>query len=337
MTETEPNANAYPSSKAKGARSVPPVIDLEAQEVKSESSGSDEGKAASIGSAKPFNLQWAGAALLGALVGGALVVGTIAFLPVKDSATDRLTALESAIGQFGSQASIKLLEARLAKAESIASDLRKAVEQPSKPSPELTLRLNRIEEALGHITLQASSSDSALSRSALRLTLAMLIKEKVANSVPFEADYKAFTALAGPSNGNEILQKFSASGSISYEALRSEFIKIVSTPKPMKDTTQTSTIPLSDRVLTMLSHIVTITPTDQIGPESKANFTEIDAALANHQGSQAFERWQSLPDNEKQALAQWASRLREKLDVEMAADALTHDALRSLDIKGADQ
>jgi len=119
--------------------------------------------------------------------------------------------------------------------------------------------------------------------------------------------------------------------------LRSDFIKIVSTPKPTKDTTQTSAIPLSDRVLMMLSHIVTITPTDQIGPETKADFTEIDAALANHQGLQAFERWQSLPENDKQALAQWASHLREKLDVEMAADALTYDALRSLDIKGAGQ
>jgi len=194
-----------------------------------------------------------------------------------------------------------------------------------------------MEEALGHITLQASSSDGALSKTALRLTLAMLIKEKVTNNLPFEADYKALIALAGPSSGNEILQKFSTAGSVPYEALRSEFITIITTAKPNEGATPSAPLPLSDRMMSMLSHVVTITPVDQIDTGPKASLAEIDTALAKHQGAQALERWQSLPDKDKQALAQWASRLRERLNVEMAADALTHEVLRSLDIKGADQ
>ena len=337
MTENESNADAQPSNKAKSARSAPPIIDLEAQELKSEQPSSDEGKADSIAASKPLNLHWIGAALVGGLIGGALVAGVLHFVPAKESGADRLTALETSIGQLGSQASIKLLETRLAKAESTVSDLRKSLEQNSKSSPELTARLNTIEEALGHINVQASSADGTFSKSALRLTLAMLIKDKVSNDIPYDDAYNALVTLAGSPSSNEILVKFSKSGLASYEVLKSEFVKINTASKPVEDTTPPSPISFSDRMLNMLSHVVTITSADQMGMGTKASLIAIETAIANHQGAKAFELWQSLPENDKQRLAPWASHLREKLDAEMATDVLITDALHALDMKGISQ
>ena len=116
-----------------------------------------------------------------------------------------------------------------------------------------------------------------------------------------------------------------------------EFVKINTALKPVEDTTPTSSIPFSDRMLNMLSRVVTITPADQMGTGTKASLTAIETAIANHQGSKAFELWQSLPENDKQRLAPWASHLREKLTAKMEADALITDALHALDMKGISQ
>jgi hypothetical protein len=337
MTDTESNAGTPPSSASKSARSAPPIIDLAAEEITSEQPSSEEGRSDSVSASKKTTMQWIGAALAGSLIGGALVAGILHFVPAKDNTADRLVALETTIGQLGSQTSIKLLETRLAKAESSVSDLRRSLEQTSKSSPELTARLNTIEEALGHINVQAASSEGTFNKATLRLTLAMLIRDEVAKGFPFEEEYKALVTLAGPSSSRAILEKFSKSGLVSYDALAAELVQTRTTPKPIDDTASPASISFNDRVLNMLSHVVTITPADQTRTGTKTNFTEIETAITNHEGSKAFERWQALPVNDKQALAPWASHLQEKLEAAGAADALINEALHALELKGVSQ
>jgi hypothetical protein len=337
MTENEPNADAYPSNNAKRARSVPPIIDLAAQEIKSDQQSLDQKETEKVDPANKLDLRWIGAALAGGLIGGVLVAGAFSFIPTKDNASDRLAALEVAVSQLAPQESLKPLDARLASIESKAINFQKALEQNATSSPELAARFNKIEEALSHIPTQTPSSDASLNRDALRLTLAMLIKDKVIQNLPFDDEYKTLIGLAGPSSGNAFLQKFSTSGLMSYDALKLELLQSITPLKSQGDAIPSSSAAWTDRVFDMLSRVVKITPVDQINTAMKASIAEIETAITNHQGAKAFELWQSLPEADKKALAKWASHLRDKLDAETAADALITDTLHKVDRKGASQ
>ncbi len=340
MIENDPNVEAQTPNPSRRARSEPPIIDLAAAEVKPDESASGEEKSETVEGGKKFDPSLIIAAIGGGIIGGALVAGSLTFWPMKNTAPDATIALQSSISQLASQSSVKTLETRLAKIETDAGDLRKSLTQSSKASVDLTpltTRLNTIEEALGHMEGQFSSSDGTWSKGAIRLTLAGLIKDHIAKSTPYKTEYDALIELMGPSAENKVLHDHAQSGTISYEALQHELKQIMAMPTRIETTTSSSSAAIEDRMLDVLSHFVTITRTDEAMPSAPSNSSEIELALTNHAGAKAFEIWQSMPEADRQILANWAAKLRAKLDTEAAVDTLISDALNSLSVKGAAQ
>jgi hypothetical protein len=340
MTENEASADAQSPSTSKRTRSEPPVIDLAAEEINSGKPLSGTGTDDGLRSSPKINLHWIVAAFAGSLIGGLLVASTLYFIPGTNTASERLIALESMIDQLAPQSSLKTLEARVTKAEADTIETRQSLSQSLKLSPDfvsLTNRLKTLEEVMGHLSDQQTLSDGVLSKSALRLTLAALIKDHVAENAPYKNEYDALIALSGPSAEITPLRNFALTGPISYDLLGHEFIQIVTAPMRADASTSLPSATISDRALDVLSHFVTITPADQVVTNTKSGIAEIQIAIANHQGAKALTLWQSLPEPNRQSLSVWASRLQGRLDVESAADTLVSDTLHTLNVRGAGQ
>jgi hypothetical protein len=266
---TEPLRPARP-------RSAPPIIDAEAEKPR-----------------PAFDWRLLTVALLGGLIGGALVFGSMLVLPAKNPADARLAA---------SEASLHSLEAQQ---NSLAAALDALKHTPQTPAAPVDLqpimqRLVALEDALAARPATSSQPDLALVKAAARLARALAMRDHLASQ-----------------------------GASAYTALHAEWVRLKAAPVTPAPEAASS---LNDTLLKALSRFVTISDVkDTPKTDTKAADDAIAMALQARDGTRALTLWQSLPAADQSGSTAWAASLKQRVEAELAANRAVEDALAELD------
>jgi len=339
----EPSANeSLTAAKARRTRPVPPVLDLSAEEVKVEeppelaaSASKDEGPVKAP--VPPFDFKLWGAVSASGVLGGLIVAFGMSFVGVSDGTSPRLSALEDTVQTLLPKSALAPVDQRLAKAEQSVTELRRMLEQSPKnlaDTSSFEKRLKTLEEGFAKVAQQPAMVSGPSGNAVARLTVAVLLRDRVQRGVPFIDEFDAFAALGGPLSGQDGLKPFALAGVPSYDALRSDLADATQSAKTTEAPPKSRSTGLGDAMMKGLSRLVTITPADTPVTAPILNLRAIDAALGMGDGAKAVELWQSLPEGQRTALKPWVGKVEARLTAEQAANDAVGAALAALKEKG---
>ncbi len=345
MTDDETAA----APKARRVRSVPPVLDLSAEEVKAEVKPTEESHSAPtdpVMEDQPapqtnwLDLRVIILSLIGGFVGAAIFVGVLHVWSPSDASTGRIAALETALETTVTKSALTGLEQRLAKAEAANADTRRLMSQNPKDAVDISAietRIVALETSLAASANRAPVTPILSDRLARRLTLTALIRARIEAGTPFLSEFEALESGVEPSQQFAFLKPYADAGVPTYDDLRSELASASSRIKPVEPPPEAAPADIGERMLQGLSRFVTITPVGKPDSHASNGLKEIDAALVARDGTKALALWHSLPSQPQEALADWAKRVQARRNAEQAADELLHEALAVIKAKGAGQ
>lgn len=336
---TEPAGKA----KARRARPEPPILDLAAQEVKSDSADNPsdpgaEGPAPSASLSRLQGLRPIVAALAAGAIGGAMVVTAFYVLTPPAGPSDQLAALENRIETLAAKANVAALEQRVAKVENLSAETYRQFSQlATRPSDSAALdkRMSTVEGVLAQMSQQILTKNAASGDPAARLVLAALIRDRVEQGVPFARELEALTVLAGTLPGQDHLKPWASEGVASYAVLRVELAESLRPAKPAVPVPDAAAPDWGNRFLKVLSHLITITPSDQAPFGASSAWQDLESALVAGDGAKAQAILQALPASQHEIVKQWGARLEARLSAQQAANELFNAALDALKMKGS--
>ncbi len=343
MTDDAQATEAAGIAKARRARPEPPILDLSAQEVKTDSADGPSDPGAKDPAPPAPSSGWSGfvpivAALVAGAIGGAMAVVALDVLTPPAGPSDQLMALESRMDTLAAKANVAELEQRVAKVESLSAETYRQFSQlAARPSDSTVLdkRMSTVEGVLAQMSQQILTKNAASGDPAARLVLAALIRDRVEQGVPFARELEALTALAGSLPGQEHLKRWAGEGVASYAVLRVELAESLRPAKPAEPVQEAAPIDWENRLLKVLSHVMTITPSDQAPFGAPSAWPDLEAALAAGDGAKAQAILQALPASQHEIVKHLGARLEARLLAQQAADDVFNAALDALKTKGS--
>jgi hypothetical protein len=339
----EPSANeSLTVAKVRRTRPAPPVLDLSAEEVKVEkppepgASAPNEEKPIKA-AVPPFDFKLWGAVSASGILGGLIVALGMAFLGLSDGTSPRLSTLENTLQTLVPKSAIAPVDQRMAKTEQSVAELRRMLEQSTKNLTDVSSfekRLKTLEQDLAKAAQQPAIISGPSGSAVARLTVAVLLRDRVQGGVPFIDEFDALVGLGEPLYGQDRLKAFALASVPSYDALRSDLAHAAQWGKTIEPPPKSSSSGLGDAMMKGLSRLVTVTPADSHGTAPALNLRAIDDALGMGDAAKAVEFWQSLPEGQRTALKPWIEKVEARLMAEQAADDVVRAALAGLKEKG---
>ena len=270
-------------------------------------------------------------ALLGGGIGAAATLAAVWYLNPQDGVTAHLAQIEQSIDQKASASALSGLDKRVALLETAAREFSPLTKQQPVQESEsnATARIAVLEQSIEALSNRPLTPSDAVGRAAARISLTVLVQDKIAAGQPFKREWQALSGLLTPGAERDTLETLAKTGVKSANALRAEALAQL-TKKPATPTDPSPTT-LGDRVLKSLSGLVKITPIDApdaAAPQSVT--TGIDRALATDDCETALALWKLLPDERRQTLSAWAEAVSARMSARRAVDALLSNALEAL-------
>jgi len=187
---------------------------------------------------------------------------------------------------------------------------------------ELTGRVQAVEDSVNTQILPAMETVKQAAQTAERgQSIAKSVSARALTSVleqggEFSGELAAAEALAGPSPASEALAPVAAQGLPTKAELLAEF-------QPLANTMiEGSTLPPDDagvvaRFMASAKSLVKVRPAGPVeGDTVTAIVSRVEAALKSGALEEAYSQWETLPDSAKSVSADWAARLKMRIDAE---------------------
>ncbi|MHB2168425.1 COG4223 family protein [Alsobacter sp. R-9] len=281
-----------------------------------------------------------GAGLIGSVL---MLVGPFADLP------DRLTSIETNVGDRAPRKAMEAVEKRAQAAEaalqSLRTDLTALAGRPQVAPGDITALTQRIER-LDRATAQLASRAPApadgsapppaplppvvvAGKESAALAVAMLIRDAVGRGAPYGRELAALEAGGADAATVAKLKPFAASGAPQAPALATAFaplaVSLASGPAAPANAG------VVDRVSTFLSGVVRVRPIGEATGEKPAAIgARAEAALRRGDLAAAAKDLEALPPESRATVQPFLDRLKARLAAGQAADALVATAVEQV-------
>jgi hypothetical protein len=294
-----------------------------------------------------------GAALALGLVGGVLGAGLVALVmtlvgPGADT-PDRLTALETAVGDKATRRVTDALDKRAQAAEAalqgLRGDLSGLAGRPQVAPGDVTMlgqRVDRLDRAIAQLAARPATTGDAqpqapvplppvvvAGRESAALAVAMLIRDAVARGAPFGRELAALEAGGADPALVTQLKPFAAAGAPQAPALATAFAPLAAQLARVPD--PGSSAGVMDRVTALIGGAVRIRPIGEAaGEKPGAVGARAEAALKRGDLAVALKDLEALPAEARAPVQPFVDRLRARVAAGQAADTLVAAAVEQV-------
>lgn len=294
-----------------------------------------------------------GAALALGLVGGVLGAGLVAIVmtlvgPGADT-PDRLTALETAVGDKASRRVTDALDKRAQAAETalqgLRGDLSGLAGRPQVAPGEVTTlgqRVDRLDRAIAQLAARPAATGDAQAqapvqlppvvvagRESAALAVAMLIRDAVARGAPFARELAALEAGGADPALVARLKPFAAGGAPQAPALAAAFAPLAAELARVPDPGASAGV--VDRVTALIGGAVRIRPVGEpAGEKPGAVGARAETALRRGDLAAALKDLEALPGEARAPVQPFVDRLRARVAAGQAADTLVAAAVEQV-------
>lgn len=271
------------------------------------------------------------AGLLGGVTGAVLLAAAVVWLAPLAEINERVTAVENAIGNTASRRGLETAERRIAALETRAEAARQEAERPVATSGEIDLaplmdRIGRLDQAIGagrerleRVERLAAERPPALGPEAARLSVALLLREKLRGGMTVAPELASLEALGVDGARLARLRDFTRGAPVAAARLAADFERIA--PEILRSGGTPAGI--GDRLTAALSQAVKIRRIDE--PAAKDAGDPLDAirtALRNDEPIEAERLWRALPAPAQEASRDFGKALAARAAAVGGADAL---------------
>jgi hypothetical protein len=275
------------------------------------------------------------AGFIGGLISAGIVAaGLFAFGPASDLG-DRLSAMESALGDKATRRTVEAVDKRAATVEaalqSVRSDLDKLAQRPVPPDiGPVNSRIDRLERSLSEVASRptepaAGPVTTAPPRAAAvpetaRLAVSMLVRDAVSRGTPYGNEIAALETAGADPQALARLKSFAQTGAPTPAKLAADFAplgeKLARSPQPSSDG-------VMDRISATLSRVVKVRPVGNAqGEDAPAIAARAEAALRRGDLAAALDALQRLPEADRRQAQPFIDTLTARVAAGQAADAL---------------
>jgi hypothetical protein len=220
------------------------------------------------------------------------------------------------------------IEARLGKLEAGVSALANAPRDDSA----IADRLSKLEAALAAPkSAERVAPDSAPDRASVSMlaVATQALEARLAAGSPYPIEQEALERLGADPTRLAQLKQFARDGAPSIAALTTELAGIA--PALLSAAEVRSDDGIMGRLMADMGRIVRVHPVgEQAGDDPAAVISQINAALARGDAAGALADFGRLPEASRAAGKDWAAKLRSRVDVAAAAQALLDESITRL-------
>ncbi len=275
------------------------------------------------------------AGFIGGLISAGIVAaGLFAFGPASDLG-DRLSAMESALGDKATRRTVEAVDKRAATVEaalqSVRSDLDKLAQRPAPPDiGPVNSRIDRLERSLSEVASRPSEPAAgpvitappraAAAPETARLAVSMLVRDAVSRGTPYGNEIAALETAGADPQALARLKSFAQTGAPTPAKLAADFAplgeKLARSPQPSSDG-------VMDRISATLSRVVKVRPVGNAqGEDAPAIAARAEAALRRGDLAAALDALQRLPEADRRQAQPFIDTLTARVAAGQAADAL---------------
>ena len=294
-----------------------------------------------------------GAPVAVGLAGGVIGAGLVALLmslvgPGADT-PDRLTALETAVGDRATRRTVEALEKRAQAAEAalqgLRGDLSGLAGRPQVAPGDVTMlgqRVDRLDRAVAQLAARPAPSGDAQAqapvqlppvvvagRESAALAVAMLIRDAVSRGAPFARELAALQAGGADPALAARLKPFAESGAPQAPALAATFApQAAALARPPDPGASAGVV---DRVTALIGGAVRIRPVGEpAGEKPGAIGARAETALKRGDLAAALKDLDTLPAESRATVQPFVDRLRARVAAGQAADSLVAAAVEQV-------
>ncbi|MCZ8097731.1 MAG: hypothetical protein O9972_07435 [Burkholderiales bacterium] len=294
-----------------------------------------------------------GAPLAVGLAGGVIGAGLVALLmsligPGADT-PDRLSALETAVGDRATRRTVEALEKRAQASEAalqgLRGDLSGLAGRPQVAPGDVTMlgqRVDRLDRAIAQLAARPAPSGDAQAqapvqlppvvvagRESAALAVAMLIRDAVSRGAPFARELAALQAGGADPALAARLKPFAESGAPQAAALAATFAPLAAALARSPDPGASAGV--VDRVTALIGGAVRIRPVGEpAGEKPGAIGARAETALKRGDLAAALKDLDTLPAESRASVQPFVDRLRARVAAGQAADSLVAAAVEQV-------
>jgi hypothetical protein len=287
--------------------------------------------------------------LAGGVIGAGLVALVMSLIGPGADTPDRLTALETAVGDRATRRTTEALEKRAQAAETalqgLRGDLTGLAARPQVAPGDVTMlgqRVDRLDRAVAQLAARPAPSGEAQAqapvqlppvvvagRESAALAVAMLIRDAVSRGTPFARELAALEAGGADPALAARLKPFAQSGAPPAPALAAAFAPQAAALARMPDPGASAGV--VDRVTALIGGAVRIRPVGEpAGEKPGAIGARAETALKRGDLAAALKDLETLPAESKAGVQPFVDRLRARVAAGQAADSLVTAAVEQV-------
>ncbi len=271
------------------------------------------------------------AGLLGGVTGAVLLAAAVVWLAPLGEITDRVAAVENAVGHNASRRALETAERRIAALEARPETPRQEADRPAPPSVEVDLgplveRIGRLDQAIGagrerldRVERLASERPTTIGTEAAQLSVALIVREKLRGGLTVPAELASLEALGVDGALMSRIRDFAREAPPAPARLASDFERVL--PEIIRS--EGAHAGIGDRLTAALSSAVKIRRIDEpVAKDAGDPPDAIRTALRNDDPVEAQRLWNALPPAAKEVSRDFGRAVAARAAAVTGADAL---------------